>query len=157
MSLLLSEKSFLPDRLEQQHTHSSLADAHPYITCRCFLWIIELLSVVSLSFFFKGRCESNHSVKNRNAFFRFWRCVMSLKNLLGSIKVRKGERVYSLSSVDDIVKMLFNRKHNEPPLNVIEFPDEQLRESGNKQMLMLPSEFGTTGYDTDILQLPISC
>lgn len=57
---------------------------------------------------------------------------MSLKNLLGSIKVRKGERVYSLSSVDDIVKMLFNRKHNEPPLNVIEFPDEQLTESGNK-------------------------
>ncbi len=57
---------------------------------------------------------------------------MSLKNLLGSIKVQKGERVYSLSSVDDIVKMLFNRKHNEPPLNVIEFPDEQLRESGNK-------------------------
>ncbi len=36
---------------------------------------------------------------------------MSLKNLLGSIKVQKGERGYSLSSVDDIVKMLFNRRH----------------------------------------------
>jgi hypothetical protein len=57
---------------------------------------------------------------------------MSLKNLLGSIKVQKGERVYSLSSVDDIVKMLFNRKHNEPSLNVIELPDELLKESVNK-------------------------
>jgi hypothetical protein len=57
---------------------------------------------------------------------------MSLNNLLGSIKVQKGERVYSLSSVDDIVKMLFNRKHNEPSLNVIEIPDELLKESVNK-------------------------
>lgn len=57
---------------------------------------------------------------------------MSVKNLLGSIRVQKGERVYSLSSVDDIVKMLFNRKTNEPPLNVIEIPDEQLKEPGNK-------------------------
>ncbi len=57
---------------------------------------------------------------------------MSLKNLLGSIKVQKGERVYSLSSVDDIVKMLLNRKHNEPSLNVIEIPDELLKESVNK-------------------------
>lgn len=57
---------------------------------------------------------------------------MSVKNLLGLIKVQKGERVYSLSSVDDIVKMLFNRKRNEPSLNVIEIPDELLKESVNK-------------------------
>jgi len=57
---------------------------------------------------------------------------MSVKNLLGFIKVQKGERVYSLSSVDDIVKMLFNRKRNEPSLNVIEIPDELLKESVNK-------------------------
>lgn len=57
---------------------------------------------------------------------------MSVKNLTGSIKVQKGERVYSLSSVDDIVKMLFNRKRNEPSLNVIEIPDELLKESVNK-------------------------
>jgi hypothetical protein len=57
---------------------------------------------------------------------------MSVKNLPGSIKVQKGERVYSLGSVDDIVKMLFNRKRNEPSLNVIEIPDELLRETVNK-------------------------
>lgn len=57
---------------------------------------------------------------------------MSVKNLPGSIKVQKGERVYSLGSVDDIVKMLFNRKRNEPSLNVIEIPDELLRETANK-------------------------
>lgn len=57
---------------------------------------------------------------------------MSVKNLLGLIKVQKGERVYSLSSVDDIVKMLFNRKRNEPSLNVIEIPDDLLKESVNK-------------------------
>ena len=57
---------------------------------------------------------------------------MSVKNLPGSIKVQKGERVYSLGSVDDIVKMLFNRKRNEPSLNVIEIPDELLKESVNK-------------------------
>jgi len=57
---------------------------------------------------------------------------MSVKNLLGVIKVQKGERVYSLSSVDDVVKMLFNRKRNEPSLNVIEIPDELLKESVNE-------------------------
>lgn len=57
---------------------------------------------------------------------------MSVKNLLGVIKVQKGERVYSLSSVDDIVKMLFNRKRNEPSLNVLEIPDELLKESVNE-------------------------
>jgi hypothetical protein len=57
---------------------------------------------------------------------------MSVKNLPGSIKVQKGERVYSLGSVDDIVKMLFNRKRSEPSLNVIEIPDELLRETVNK-------------------------
>jgi len=57
---------------------------------------------------------------------------MSVKNLLGFIKVQKGERVYSLSSVDDVVKMLFNRKRNEPSLNVIEIPDELLKESVNE-------------------------
>jgi len=57
---------------------------------------------------------------------------MLVKNLLGLIKVQKGERVYSLSSVDDIVKMLFNQKRNEPSLNVIEIPDELLKESVNK-------------------------
>jgi len=57
---------------------------------------------------------------------------MSVKNLLGFIKVQKGERVYSLSSVDDVVKMLFNRKRNEPSLNVVEIPDELLKESVNE-------------------------
>ncbi len=55
---------------------------------------------------------------------------MSLKTMLGSIKVQKGERVYSLNSVDDIVKMLFNRKHNEPSLNVIEIPDRTAQRVG---------------------------